>query len=105
VVERLLRAHVKVTRFILENEDEAKRLVNEGIEELTTAAIPQAVLDGAWEKQETTYDPIASSLRQSADAAFELGFLGARKPDLSGIYDLSILNKVLRELNLPLVEE
>ncbi|NTU80661.1 MAG: sulfate ABC transporter substrate-binding protein, partial [Chloroflexales bacterium] len=36
----------------------------------------------------------------SADHAFALGFLGETKPDLSGIYDLTPLNKVLTEKGL-----
>ena len=43
-----------------------------------------------------TYDPIRSSLVKSTQEAFEEGFLG-RTPDLSGLYDLTLLNEVLRE--------
>jgi len=46
-----------------------------------------------------TYDPIASSLRKSADDAFALGYLQA-KPDLANIYSLDLLNKVLKNLGL-----
>ena len=40
-----------------------------------------------------TLDPIAPSLQQSADDAKSVGLLG--KVDLTGIYDLTLLNKVL----------
>ena len=46
-----------------------------------------------------TYDPIASSLKKSADDAFALGFLEKNR-DLSTIYDLTALNKVLKEKQL-----
>jgi NitT/TauT family transport system substrate-binding protein len=46
---------------------------------------------------EFTYDPIQQSLYKSADDAFKLGFLGDTQPDLSNIFDLNILNKVLKE--------
>lgn len=105
VVERLLRGHVEVTRWINDNPDQAKQLVNEGIREVTGAALPKEVLDAAWENIRITYDPIASSLRESAADAFELGFLGDDEPDLSGIYDLNPLNTVLQGLNLPKVSE
>lgn len=104
VVENLIKAHVETTQWINENPAEARALVNANIEAVTTKAVPQAVIDAAWENLEVTYDPIASSLNKSADDAFELDFLGADKPDLSGIYALDILNKVLREKNLPEVE-
>ena len=100
VVERLLRAHVKTTQWINEHPDQAKQVVNDGIKRVTSAALPQAVIDGAWVNQKTTYDPVASSLRKSADDAFALGYLGEKKPDLASIYALDPLNKVLRELGL-----
>jgi NitT/TauT family transport system substrate-binding protein len=103
IVENLLRAHVEVTQWIGANATEAKGLLNRSIEKLTTAALPVRVIDGAWENLRVTYDPIASSLKKSADDAYALGFLDT-KPDLTNIYDLSLLNKVLREKGLPAVE-
>jgi NitT/TauT family transport system substrate-binding protein len=44
-----------------------------------------------------TYDPIRSSLITSTKQAFDEGFLGRTLPDLSGLYDLTLLNEVLRE--------
>lgn len=99
-VEKLLRAHVKTTQWISENPDQAKKVVNDGIKQITSAALPEAVINGAWRNQKSTYDPIASSLRKSADDAFALGYLGEKKPDLAGIYALDTLNKVLNELGL-----
>jgi NitT/TauT family transport system substrate-binding protein len=105
VVENLLRAHVEVTQWINANPEEAKRVVNEGIKEVTGAALPDEVVAAAWQNLRITYDPIASSLRKSAADAFSLGFLGDQEPDLSGIYDLDLLNKVLKETGLPTVSE
>lgn len=103
VVERLVRANVDITRWINENPDEAKRLVNDGIKQVTGAGLSTAVVDAAWKNLRVTYDPIASSLRASADAAYELKFL-KDKPDLSNIYALDILNRVLQENGLPQVK-
>jgi hypothetical protein len=47
-----------------------------------------------------TYDPIRSSLLTYSDWAFDLGFLGTGKPDLSGLYSLGTLNEVLKEKGL-----
>ncbi len=105
VVEKLLLAHVKTTQWINDNPDEAKRLVNQGIKKVTSAALPDAVINAAWRNQKVTYDPIATSLRKSADDAFALGYLGNKKPDLANIYALDPLNKVLASLNLkPVVQ-
>jgi NitT/TauT family transport system substrate-binding protein len=104
VVEDLLRAHVQTTEWINANAEEAKRLVNAGIEKVTNAPLPDAVINAAWENQTVTNDPIASSLRKSADDAFALGYL-EDEPDLSDIYVLEPLNKVLAELGLATVKQ
>ena len=59
--------------------------------------LPQEILDDSFSRLQVTYNPVRSSLFTSARWAFEAGFLGRTQPDLSGIYDLSILNEVLKE--------
>jgi NitT/TauT family transport system substrate-binding protein len=54
----------------------------------------------AWSRMRPTWDPVASSLVACADAAHAAGYL-AERPDLAGIYSLSLLNEVLRERSLP----
>ncbi len=74
------------------------------IQKVTNAALPDAVINAAWPNQKVTYDPIASSLRKSADDAYALGYLQS-KPDLEDIYALDLLNKVLTDLKLkPVVQ-
>ena len=104
-VERLVRAEVKATLFINANPEKAKELVNKGIEQLTGKALSAETIDGAWKNLTFTYDPIASSLTKSAKDAYDAGLLGRKEPNLKGIYELSILNKVLGELKLPPVSE
>jgi NitT/TauT family transport system substrate-binding protein len=55
------------------------------------------VLDVAFGRLQITDDPIRSSLLASARSAYEAGFLGRQMPDLSGLYDLNLLNQVLAE--------
>ncbi len=100
LVEAFLRGHVDAVEFVNANPAEALTLVNQEIERITTRPLPQAVLEQASKTLEFTYDPLASSLFTSADHAFELDFLGDSKPDLSGIYALDPLNKVLAEKGL-----
>ena len=59
-------------------------------------------IDAAWANQDITFDPVASSLKKNAEDAAALGFLD-RVPDLANIYDLTLLNKVLKEKSLPAV--
>jgi NitT/TauT family transport system substrate-binding protein len=104
VVEKLVRANVKVTQWINANPEEAKTTVNQAITEITSAGLPAAVIHAAWENLEFTYDPIASSLKKSADDAYALGFL-KEEPDLADIYALDALNTVLASQNLAQIKE
>jgi len=97
LVKKWVKAHVELTEWINKNLPEAKRVLNEEIKKETGKALPQPVLDDSFSRLQVTYDPVRSSLFTSAKWAFEAGFLGRERPDLSGIYDLSILNEVLKE--------
>jgi len=103
VVLSLLRAQVETTAWINANPEDAKQLVNQGIEQITSKPLKQATIDAAWKNILFTDDPVASSLFKSAADAFALGYLDS-KPDLSKLYALDLLNKVLKEKNLPEVK-
>lgn len=95
IVERLLRAHLAADAFVRENDDEARRVVNAGVEKITDKALPDHVFDAAWKNLTFTVDPIASSLERSAAEAVALGLL--EDVDLQGIYALDPLNDLLAE--------
>lgn len=97
LVKKWIKAHVELTEWINKNLPEAKRVLNQEIKKETGKALPAEVLDDSFSRLRVTYDPIRSSLITSARWAFEAGFLGRERPELSGIYDLSILNEVLVE--------
>jgi len=103
IVRRWLEAHVEVTLWENRNPEEAAALLNGEIERLTGKALPGQVLTMALSNMRSTWDPVASSLYESARAAWQTGFLDD-EPDLDGIYDLSILNEVLAEKGLDTVE-
>jgi NitT/TauT family transport system substrate-binding protein len=100
IVKAWLGAHVAVTQWLLAHPDEAPRLINQEIEKLTGKAIAPEVLTQAWTRLRPTWDPIAPSLFESANAAHAAGFL-PEKPDLAGIYDLALLNQVLQTAGQP----
>ncbi len=104
LVKRWLQAHVELTQRINADPESAKQKLNSEIGRITSQELPAAVLDDAWSRQVVTYDPLKSSLLASADAAFRAGFLGDTPPKLDGIWDLTYLNEVLKEQNLPPVE-
>jgi len=97
VVKKWLTAHVELTGWINGHLPEAKTLLNGQIQKETGKALAPAVLDEAFGRLQITYDPLRSSLTTSAKSAFEAGFLGKQLPDLSSLYDLSLLNQVLKE--------
>jgi NitT/TauT family transport system substrate-binding protein len=93
-VRRLLEGQVKANDFVNKNTADAQSAVNAGIEKITSKKLPAAVIQAAWPNMTFTNDPIASSLRASADHAKTVGLLD--KVNLSGIYDLELLNEVLQ---------
>jgi NitT/TauT family transport system substrate-binding protein len=97
VVKSFLRAHVELTEWINKNAAQAKQILNQQLQKETGKPLAPDVLDDAFSRMQVTYDPIRSSLLKSTDQAFDEGFLGRTKPDLSGLYDLTLLNEVLRE--------
>jgi NitT/TauT family transport system substrate-binding protein len=100
LVKKWIAAHVELTDWINKNPEEAKKIINGEIKNETGKALPQNVLDESFKRVDVTYDPIPSSLFQSARWEFEQGFLGREQPDLSSIYDLTLLNEVLKEKGL-----
>lgn len=100
LVKKWIAAHVELTNWINKNPEEAKKIINEEIKNEIGKALTQNVLNESFKRVDVTYDPIPSSLFQSARWAFEQGFLGREQPDLSNIYDLTLLNEVLKEKGL-----
>jgi NitT/TauT family transport system substrate-binding protein len=97
LVKNWLRAHVELTDWINGHLPEAKKLLNQQIAKETGKALPEAVLDDSFGRMTATYDPLRGSLMNAAKSAFDAGFLGRQMPDLSSLYDLSLLNQVLAE--------
>ena len=101
-VKRLIEGQVAANDYIAKNPEDAKKVVNDGITKYTGKGIAPVVIDAAWKNLTFTNDPIASSLVASAQHAENVGLLKPTK--LDGIYDLTILNAVLKTANLPEVK-
>jgi NitT/TauT family transport system substrate-binding protein len=96
-VKNWIRANVELTDWINSHQSEAKKVLNQQIQVETGKALPAIVLDEAFSRMQVTYDPLHAALTTAAQQAFDGGFLGRQKPDLSGLYDLALLNQVLAE--------
>ncbi|MFJ8669398.1 aliphatic sulfonate ABC transporter substrate-binding protein [Streptomyces sp. NPDC093600] len=103
VVEAVLRGSVKTNAWINANPEKAKASANAQLEELSGKPLGDKVIDAAWPSIRFTDDPLAATLQAQADHAVKAGLL--KQPDLSGIYDLGPLNKVLKATGQPAVAD
>ncbi|MFC8096903.1 aliphatic sulfonate ABC transporter substrate-binding protein, partial [Streptomyces sp. NPDC057301] len=102
-VEAVLRASVKTNKWIDANPERAKAAANAQLKADTGKPLPADVLDPAWQSIQVTDDPLAATLNTEAEHAVKAGLL--QKPDLTGIYDLAPLNKVLKAEGEPEVDD
>jgi NitT/TauT family transport system substrate-binding protein len=99
-VTALLRAHVEAGEWLASHPDEARALVNGSIAKITGRRLDDTLLAAAWRNLAFTNDPLAASLKRSAQDAERAGLLDLGGLDLSGIYELAPLNEVLKERGL-----
>ena len=93
VVSDLLKAQVQANAFIKSNPAEAQADANAELASYTGKPLKASIVAASFKEITFTNDPDAASLKTDADQAVSLGLL---KPvSLTGIYDLSPLNKVL----------
>ena len=100
LVNKFLQAHVDTIQYILSNPDSAKSIANDQIKLITGKALPSNEIEMAYNNLDITYDPLSSTLQESANRAFALGFLGSTNPNLTGIYYLGPLNQILASKGL-----
>ena len=105
LVRKWLTAHVEITQWVNQHPEEAKAIICAQIKAISGISLPRDVVDDAFSRIEITYDPVVPSLLSYAEMAYNAGFLGARRPDLSGMVDLRLLNGVLKEKALPRVNK
>ena len=103
LVRQILLANNAAISFLNEssNEATAKELVQEELLARTGKKLTQATIDGAWGSLSFSADPVAASLRQNFIHGVEAGVLrgSPSAKEISGIYDLRILNTLLKQAN------
>lgn len=95
LVKAWLKGHVDVTKWINENPSEAQTITNDEISKLTNEGLAENVISKAFSRMTVTWDPVKDSLFKSAKSAKALGFI--KSDDVRNIYDLKLLNEVLKE--------
>ncbi len=99
LVEKWLAAHVELTERINNDPETYKQVFNKQFEILTQKSLPQDVLGSSFERLLVTYDPEVSSIQKFATLMADTGYL-KQKPDISQLFNLAPLNKVLKEKGL-----
>jgi sulfonate transport system substrate-binding protein len=103
IIRKLIEGDLAATDYVNTNASQAQQAFDAALSGLTGSSLPEETLSNAWSNLTFTLDPIAGSLQSSADQAKELGFLASS--DLAGIYDLRLLNEVLRDAGRPEVPQ
>lgn len=102
-VEALLKGLLEATDKVATKSAEVETAVNDAIKAATGKSLKPEVLTSAFAALTPTVDPIASSLQTSAEHGVEVGV--TKQADLKGIYDLTILNRLLTAAGKPSVSD
>ena len=94
VVNDLLKANIQAEDFIKKSPSAAQTSANTELAALSGKGIKSSVLPAAFKEITFTNDPDASSLATDAQQAKAVGLLDST--DLSGIFDLGPVNKLLQ---------
>jgi NitT/TauT family transport system substrate-binding protein len=92
-VKALLEGLYQSVAYLNSHPTEAQSLTNVAVTEMTGKALAAGVVSAAWPHLAFTLDPLAATLKTSADHAHSVGLLAS--VDLIGLYDLTLLNQVL----------
>jgi NitT/TauT family transport system substrate-binding protein len=96
IVKNFVSAHVELTGYINKNPDKAREIVNKQIGLLTQKPLARDVLDSAFSRLTITSDPEKDSVRGLIEMSNDAGILRS-KPDPEDLFNLDILNQVLKE--------
>jgi NitT/TauT family transport system substrate-binding protein len=102
-VAALLKGLLEATEKVASKSADIQTTVNTALKTLSGKALKPAVLSSAFAALTLTVDPIASSLKTAAEHGVEIG--ATKQADLKGIYDLSLLNKLLTAAGKPPVDD
>ena len=95
----LLEGLYNANAYMTSNPNEAQSITNRAVQDITGKKLADGVVSAAWAHMTFTLDPLASTLREAASHAHDLGLLA--NVNLNGLYDLSLLNEVLAEHSQP----
>jgi NitT/TauT family transport system substrate-binding protein len=95
-VRSILQANNSAIKYIASNVTKSKDVVQAQITKWVGRPLPDAVITRSWGNLTFTWNPLPKTLAKSADDAVNAGLLSLGKNKLAGIYDLRLLNQVLK---------
>ncbi|MFN8171216.1 MAG: ABC transporter substrate-binding protein [Candidatus Nanopelagicales bacterium] len=98
-VRSIIQANNSAIKYIANNVQKSEDVVQTQIQKWTGARLSDAVMNRAWGNLQFTWDPLPATLAKSADDAVNAGLLTLGPNKLAGIYDLRLLNQVLKVAN------
>jgi NitT/TauT family transport system substrate-binding protein len=102
VVKNLIAGQVEANTFISDHPEDAQKVVSEQIGKLSGKPLDIKQVAASWKSTTFLNDPVASSLRDGAKHAQQVGLL--EPVDFQGLYDLTLLNEVLKAQGAPEVQ-
>lgn len=96
-VRTVLQANNSSIKWIAKNILPAKDAVQAQITKWTGKPLPDSVINRAWGQLRFTWDGLPSTLKKSAEDAVNAGLLNLKPGALNGIYDLRLLNSLLKQ--------
>lgn len=100
-IKALIEGLYQAVAYLNANPAGGQTLTNVAVAEITGNKLASGVVAAAWPHLAFTLDPLAATLKTSADHAHVVGLLPS--VDLKGLYDLNLLNQVLATHNEPAV--
>jgi NitT/TauT family transport system substrate-binding protein len=101
-VRKLLEGLYATNQYLDSNPAQSQAIADTAIARITGKALAGTVVSSAWSHLEFTLDPLAATLKASAQHQQALG-LATGSTSLARLYDLALLNEVLREHGAPAV--
>jgi len=102
VVKQLIEGNIASIDYIDTNTANAEALTATAIEDATGKPIAPELVTAAFKNLTFTVDPVPSSLIKDAQDAYDVGLIDS--PDVKGIYDLKLLNQILRATGEPTIK-
>jgi len=96
IIEMFLRAHLELTDSLMISSDITSDAINSEIKKLTNSALDKDVLVNSFKRMTPTVDPEKDAFADLVKLSVSLGTIKGN-PDLSGLFNLNILNKLLKQ--------